>query len=169
MRELQNSGDPEWFTPKRYIAAVKRVLGQIDLDPAFCEEANRIVGATRYYTKELEGSSTMMGSSRIPPGSPHEKLWRTTLTVALTEYLRRSVPLFNSLLLPKVAGGTAGGQNHRGTGDNPIPPYLRCAEHTALARQLTQPLLGDPKRRGRILDTDKLTLPAYSSGPHRFQ
>lgn len=54
---MQNSGDPEWFTPKRYIAEVKRVLRQIDLDPASCSQANEIVGATRYYTREDDGLS----------------------------------------------------------------------------------------------------------------
>jgi ParB family chromosome partitioning protein len=54
---MQNSGDPEWFTPKRYIAAVKRVLGQIDLDPASCSQANAIVGATQYYTRGDDGLS----------------------------------------------------------------------------------------------------------------
>jgi phage N-6-adenine-methyltransferase len=52
---MQNSGDPEWFTPSHYISAVKRVLGQIDLDPASSVHANAIVGATRFYTREDDG------------------------------------------------------------------------------------------------------------------
>jgi hypothetical protein len=61
-----------------------------------------------------------------------------------------------------IATGAGGWQNHRRAGDDPIPPYLRCATHTAPARQLSQPLLGDPKRRGRLLDADKLTLPDHT-------
>lgn len=45
----------EWYTPDRYIQAVKEVLGSIDLDPASCAEANQTVGATDYYTKEDDG------------------------------------------------------------------------------------------------------------------
>jgi hypothetical protein len=66
---LSSSASAEWFTPACYIEAVRAVLGTIDLDPASCEEANRIVGATRYHTQESEGSSTMMGSSKIQSGS----------------------------------------------------------------------------------------------------
>ncbi len=54
---MQNSGDPEWFTPPRYVAAVKLVLGQIDLDPASCTRANETVRATRYYSKAEDGLS----------------------------------------------------------------------------------------------------------------
>src|ERR671916_349028 len=57
-----------------------------------------------------------------------------------------------------IATGAGGWQNHRRAGDNPIPPYLPGTPHTAQARQLSQPLLGDPKRRGCLLDADKLTL-----------
>ena len=52
---MQNSGDPEWFTPSHYISAVKWALGQIDLDPASSVHANAIVGATRFYTREDDG------------------------------------------------------------------------------------------------------------------
>jgi phage N-6-adenine-methyltransferase len=52
---VQNSGDPEWFTPSKYISAVKQVLGHIDLDPASSVHANAIVGATRFYTREDDG------------------------------------------------------------------------------------------------------------------
>jgi phage N-6-adenine-methyltransferase len=52
---MQNSGDPEWFTPSHYISVVKRALGQIDLDPASSVHANAIVGAARFYTREDDG------------------------------------------------------------------------------------------------------------------
>lgn len=40
----------DWYTPPHVIAWVREILGSIELDPASCEEANKIVQAQRYYT-----------------------------------------------------------------------------------------------------------------------
>lgn len=48
---LNSSASAEWFTPPRYIEAVREVLGAIDLDPASSLAANRIVQAKRYFTE----------------------------------------------------------------------------------------------------------------------
>jgi phage N-6-adenine-methyltransferase len=45
----------EWFTPKEYIVAAREVLGDIDLDPASCSDAQKIIKAARYYTKANNG------------------------------------------------------------------------------------------------------------------
>ena len=50
-----NSGENEWYTPIEYIVSAKKVMGDIDLDPASSETANIIVRAKEYYTKEDDG------------------------------------------------------------------------------------------------------------------
>ena len=45
----QQSISNEHYTPKIYIEAARKVLGVINLDPASCAEANRIVKAKTYY------------------------------------------------------------------------------------------------------------------------
>lgn len=48
----KSSGDTnERYTPRWVLDAARQVLGRIDLDVASCEEAQRTVQATRYYTK----------------------------------------------------------------------------------------------------------------------
>jgi hypothetical protein len=51
-----HSGDIEWYTPPEVIARVREVFGgTIDLDPASCADAQRVVGATTYYTLDDDG------------------------------------------------------------------------------------------------------------------
>jgi ParB family transcriptional regulator, chromosome partitioning protein len=45
----------EWYTPEMYVAAVREVLGHIDLDPASCSLANVVVQADIYYTQQDNG------------------------------------------------------------------------------------------------------------------
>ncbi len=51
----QSTGEREWFTPPEYIEAARKVMGSIDVDPASCDEANKTVKATCYYTAENDG------------------------------------------------------------------------------------------------------------------
>jgi len=55
-RIIYNTGCIEWYTPLDYINAVREVMGDIDLDPASCIEANTIVKAKKYFTKEENDS-----------------------------------------------------------------------------------------------------------------
>lgn len=52
---LHSSESAEWNTPPEYLAIVHSLLGGIDLDPASCDAANRVVRARTYYTKEDNG------------------------------------------------------------------------------------------------------------------
>lgn len=45
----------EWYTPAKYIEAVREVMGSIDLDPASCALANETVKAARYYDEAMNG------------------------------------------------------------------------------------------------------------------
>ena len=51
----QNSGNNEWYTPPRFIEAARQVMGEIDLDPASSDVANKTVQAATYYTQEDDG------------------------------------------------------------------------------------------------------------------
>ncbi len=53
----QTSGVVEYFTPIEIIDAATDCMGFIHLDPASCEAANLIVGASRYFTKHIDGIS----------------------------------------------------------------------------------------------------------------
>lgn len=53
----QTSGKTEYYTPPEIIEAARLAMGSIDLDPASSEAANKIVKATRFYTKEDDALS----------------------------------------------------------------------------------------------------------------
>jgi hypothetical protein len=55
MQVLTSSETAEWYTPLRYIEAVREVLGGIDLDPASNRFANKWIGAKRIFTVEDNG------------------------------------------------------------------------------------------------------------------
>lgn len=85
--EHQHSGDVEFYTPETIIEAAREAMGGIDLDPASCLEANRVVRASRFYTRETDGLS-LPWYGRVWENHPFEKnknhLWINKL---IGEYL----------------------------------------------------------------------------------
>lgn len=53
----RSSGEIEWYSPEWIVEDVRTVLGGIDLDPASCAEAQRIVRATTYFDIGNDGLS----------------------------------------------------------------------------------------------------------------
>jgi phage N-6-adenine-methyltransferase len=50
-----SSASAEWYTPVQYVEAVREVLGDIDLDPASSAQANEVVRASKFFSKEDDG------------------------------------------------------------------------------------------------------------------
>lgn len=53
--EAKNKYSNEWYTPAVYCAAARKVMGDIDLDPASSALANTVVQAKQIYTQEDNG------------------------------------------------------------------------------------------------------------------
>lgn len=51
----QGTGEIEWHTPAYYIELARLVLGTIDLDPASSAEAQKVVKARKYFSKNDDG------------------------------------------------------------------------------------------------------------------
>lgn len=56
VRRLQSfSGADNWYTPSDCVELVRATMGSIDLDPASCDFAQKVVQAKQYYTVEDDG------------------------------------------------------------------------------------------------------------------
>lgn len=55
VRGTQGTGENEWHTPNEYLDLARAVLGEIDLDPASHEVAQKRVRAKKYYTRADDG------------------------------------------------------------------------------------------------------------------
>jgi len=66
-----NSGNNEWYTPPAIIECARRVLGNIDFDPASSEVANRTVQADKYLTAEDDGLAQEWPVGRIWMNPPY--------------------------------------------------------------------------------------------------
>jgi ParB family chromosome partitioning protein len=80
---LHSSASCEWYTPAKYVEAVRAALVSIELDPASCAEANKTVQAQRYFTAEQDGICLEWNANTVflnPPygrrnGKSNQDLW----------------------------------------------------------------------------------------------
>jgi hypothetical protein len=79
----------EWYTPKRYIDAARKVLRSIDLDPATSKLAQTVVKAKTFYTAEDGGLSKQW----------HGRVW------LYPPYIRHLAGRFVNKLLDEIAAG----------------------------------------------------------------
>lgn len=61
-----SSESNEWYTPRAVIDLARAVLGEIDLDPASCAQANAVIGALSYCTVAEDGYSQPWGHTDEP-------------------------------------------------------------------------------------------------------
>jgi ParB family chromosome partitioning protein len=88
-RGTAGTGELERYTPSQYIEMARTVMGSIDLDPASCNVAQIIVGATTFYTIFDDGlSREWHGNVWLNP--PHH---------------RKLVPRFVNKLVTELATG----------------------------------------------------------------
>lgn len=97
----------EYYTPEWVISLARETMGQIDLDPASCDEAQKIVKAKTYYTAEQNGLSLpWFGKVWLNPpysktgGKSNQELWANRL---ISEYEAGNV--IEGVLLVKSAAG----------------------------------------------------------------
>jgi len=78
----------ECYTPLWYMDLVRKVLGTIQLDPASCYEANKLVQAKKIYTKADKGQFAPWDRERIFCNPPYSQPEATEFADrAVVEYL----------------------------------------------------------------------------------
>jgi hypothetical protein len=68
----------EWYSPPDIVERARRVLGEIDLDPASCEAANKVVKALWFYSLERDKNGLDLpwtGRVFCNPPSPPKEWW----------------------------------------------------------------------------------------------
>lgn len=104
---LLSHQNTEWYTPSLNIEAARRVLGQIDLDPASSEQAQKTVKATNYFTIDDDGlNRDWCGRVYLNPpysttaGKSNQEIWSRKLSA---EYEKGNVTA--AILLVKSSLG----------------------------------------------------------------
>ena len=87
MQVLTSSETNEWWTPPEMLAAVRDVIGDIELDPASCAAANEFVRAERIYTIEDNGLSQFWDARSLFLNPPYGKIGNRSGQDVWMEYL----------------------------------------------------------------------------------
>jgi hypothetical protein len=81
MAARHSHGSVEHYTPIEVIEAARATVGELDVDPASCELANRFVKAKRFFSEENSGWSAPWGGSIFlnPPGGHCDEIGRKVI------------------------------------------------------------------------------------------
>jgi len=82
-----NTGESEWYTPLDIIADVRKVMGDIDVDPASCKKANETVKAKVYFDAASNGL-VQKWKGRIFINPPYSQPLVTQFSEALVSRLK---------------------------------------------------------------------------------
>jgi ParB family transcriptional regulator, chromosome partitioning protein len=78
----QNPNRQERYTPAEYVPLIRRVLGEIELDPASCAEANKVIQAKNYYSIAEDGlTRPWFGNVYLNPPYKNMRKWVDKLLV----------------------------------------------------------------------------------------
>lgn len=99
LKSALDKGDPfagswtgkfEWYTPEIYVEAARSAMGGIDLDPASCAYAQKVVKAKRYFT-EVDNGLEQAWSGRVWLNPPYKMPAIELFTERLVEHVGRSL------------------------------------------------------------------------------
>ena len=79
----------EWYTPKKYVEAARKVMGEIELDPASSSQANRIVQAKLFYDQTHDGFTKTWKARTVWLNPPYCKSGNTSNQAMWTAKLLR--------------------------------------------------------------------------------
>jgi hypothetical protein len=134
MNIQHSSRTDEWGTPIGVLALAHEVLGQIDFDPASDPFFNARVGASYFYTREIDGLNTDWPDAGTiwcnPPGG---KTGNASQTVAFWIKLMayRSRPCFNHAIF--MAFSAEARQTTQGKGVPSINEFPNCTPAKRIA------------------------------------
>lgn len=89
MAARHSSETNEHYSSPRIVQAARETMGEIDLDPASCATANKVVGARHIYTKEEDGLSRPLciPSRRLTFLRPDGTVWTSPPHASVIIYL----------------------------------------------------------------------------------